>query len=201
MNKKQAKAEETKQQILAAAKELFARKGYTATSIEELATATGSSKANIYYHFKSKEGLFLHLMDEHDCEWKAYWAQQKSRYRTLIEQLYGMTEAGIKAGFHHPLHKAAGEFLGETKGKNSYVTERINKKTEEDRAYYRDFFQQGIDNGEFKNGDPQAMALTLESLFRGLSEIALLMDYEEAQNLFRNSLTILLHGIASDVSS
>lgn len=201
MNKKQAKAEETRQHILSAAKELFARKGYTATSIEELAAATGSSKANIYYHFKSKEGLFLYLMDEHDCEWKAHWEQQKPRYCTNIQQLYGMTAEGIRAGFHHPLHKAAGEFLGETKGKNSYVTERINQKTEENRAFYRDFFQQGIDNGEFKNGDPQIMALTLESLFRGLSEIAMQMDYEDAQKIFRESITIMLHGIAADSSS
>ncbi|MCU6708470.1 TetR/AcrR family transcriptional regulator [Paenibacillus sp. J5C_2022] len=201
MNKKRAQAEETKQHILSAAKELFARKGYTATSLEELAAATGSSKANIYYHFKSKEGLFLQLMDEHDCEWKAHWAKQKSRYRTYAEQMYGMTEEGIKAGFHHPLHKAAGEFLGETKGKNSYVTEQINKKTEENRAYYRDFFQKGIDSGEFKNLAPHQMALTMESLFRGLSEIALNMDYEEAQKLFRDSIAIILHGIAADSSS
>lgn len=64
MNKKQQQSEETKRRIAEAAKALFMQKGYRSTSIENIVEATGSSKGNIYYHFKSKEGLFLHLIEE-----------------------------------------------------------------------------------------------------------------------------------------
>ncbi len=44
--------------ILKEAENLFAQKGFKATSISEIANKTGGSKANIYHHFKSKEHLY-----------------------------------------------------------------------------------------------------------------------------------------------
>jgi len=44
--------------ILSVAKSLFAQQGFKATSISEIATQAGGSKANIYHHFKSKEHLY-----------------------------------------------------------------------------------------------------------------------------------------------
>ena len=70
-----------------AAKALFSQKGYKATSIEEIVEATGSSKGNIYYHFKSKEGLFLYLIDEWDLEWERNWKERESLYKTTRDKL------------------------------------------------------------------------------------------------------------------
>ena len=44
--------------ILSAAARLFADKGYDAASMREIAEAAGVTKPTIYYHFKSKLGLF-----------------------------------------------------------------------------------------------------------------------------------------------
>ena len=48
--------------ILESARELFAQKGYAATSIREISQAAGVTKPVIYYHFKDKEHLYLELM-------------------------------------------------------------------------------------------------------------------------------------------
>lgn len=48
--------------ILATAAELFSEHDYAATSINAIATAAGTSKANIFHHFGSKEGLFLAVL-------------------------------------------------------------------------------------------------------------------------------------------
>ena len=48
--------------ILATAAELFSERGYAGTSINTIATAAGTSKANIFHHFGSKEGLFLAVL-------------------------------------------------------------------------------------------------------------------------------------------
>lgn len=45
------------QKILDAAVNLFARKGYAATSTREIAEAAGITKPMLYYYFQSKEGL------------------------------------------------------------------------------------------------------------------------------------------------
>lgn len=49
--------------ILSAAGELFLRKGYAATSIADIATAVGASKAAVFYHFRTKESIAAELLD------------------------------------------------------------------------------------------------------------------------------------------
>jgi len=50
--------------LLREAAGLFSRKGYAATSVGEIVAAAGVTKPVLYYHFKSKEGLYLSLMEE-----------------------------------------------------------------------------------------------------------------------------------------
>ncbi|WP_433626338.1 TetR family transcriptional regulator [Nocardia sp. CA-120079] len=50
-------------EILAAARELFLRKGYAATSIADIAAAAGISKAAVFYHFKTKESITAELLE------------------------------------------------------------------------------------------------------------------------------------------
>ncbi|GAE04309.1 regulatory protein, TetR [Paenibacillus sp. JCM 10914] len=88
MNKKQQQSEDTRKRIADAAKQLFMQKGYKSTSIEEIVEATGSSKGNIYYHFKSKEGLFLFLIEEWDLEWDQRWDEQGRNYKNSVDKLY-----------------------------------------------------------------------------------------------------------------
>jgi len=41
---------------------LFARKGYAATTTREIVAAAGVTKPVLYYYFRSKEGIYLELM-------------------------------------------------------------------------------------------------------------------------------------------
>src|SRR4051812_30373164 len=47
------------QQLLDVAKELFARKGYQGTSIEDIARGAGVTRPIVYDHFDSKDSLYL----------------------------------------------------------------------------------------------------------------------------------------------
>ncbi|TAN34954.1 TetR/AcrR family transcriptional regulator [bacterium] len=51
-------------QVLAAAAQLFRRKGYAATSTREIASALGMQKASLYHHISSKEDLLFQLSRE-----------------------------------------------------------------------------------------------------------------------------------------
>ena len=53
-----------KEQILKAATVLFANKGYAETSTLELSEVTGVASGTIFYHFGSKEGLFLAILED-----------------------------------------------------------------------------------------------------------------------------------------
>lgn len=50
--------------LLQAARQLFAEKGYAATSVDDLVAAAGVSTATLYHHFGSKVGIFTSLADE-----------------------------------------------------------------------------------------------------------------------------------------
>jgi AcrR family transcriptional regulator len=53
----------TRDLLLSAAEQVFARVGYEKAQVEEIAEAAGFSKGALYAHFKSKEELFLGLYE------------------------------------------------------------------------------------------------------------------------------------------
>jgi AcrR family transcriptional regulator len=55
----------TKQKILTGAVNLFAVKGYTETSIRELADAVGLKGGSIYNHFRSKNAILQYILEDY----------------------------------------------------------------------------------------------------------------------------------------
>ena len=53
-----------RERLLREAADIFSRKGYAATSVGEIVAAAGVTKPVLYYHFQSKENLYLTLMEE-----------------------------------------------------------------------------------------------------------------------------------------
>lgn len=53
----------THERLLAAAAQVFADRGYGAASVEEIAKAADVSVGSVYTHFRSKQNLFLALMN------------------------------------------------------------------------------------------------------------------------------------------
>jgi AcrR family transcriptional regulator len=62
--KPQQRAAMTRNLLLNAAEQVFARVGYEKAQVEEIAEAAGFSKGALYAHFKSKEDLFLALYEK-----------------------------------------------------------------------------------------------------------------------------------------
>lgn len=62
MAKKRRDSEESIEKIERAALQLFAKKGYSNTSLEQVADVAGFTKGAVYYYFKTKETLLLHLL-------------------------------------------------------------------------------------------------------------------------------------------
>ena len=60
----QKRSQETRANILNAAQSLFAQNGYDATGVADICQEAGVSKGSFYYHFPSKQALFLELLDE-----------------------------------------------------------------------------------------------------------------------------------------
>ena len=54
-----------REQILARAAELFARQGYTATSMNQVALACGVSKPSLYHYVRDKYQLLVEIAEDH----------------------------------------------------------------------------------------------------------------------------------------
>jgi AcrR family transcriptional regulator len=55
---------DTRFRILEAAINIFSQKGYHDTRVDEIVQAAGTSKGGVYFHFPSKQDIFLGLIDE-----------------------------------------------------------------------------------------------------------------------------------------
>jgi TetR/AcrR family transcriptional repressor of nem operon len=83
------KGEMTKQKILDDAAKIFQRKGFGATSINDLLSATGVTKGNLYFHFPGKETVGIAVLQ-----------QESERFmRFLDEALTGSTPAACLDNF------------------------------------------------------------------------------------------------------
>ncbi len=54
---------DTREKILQVAYKLFIRKGYTATSVNQIAQEAGIGKATVYHHFPDKQAIAYALLD------------------------------------------------------------------------------------------------------------------------------------------
>ena len=60
----QQRSEETRDQILTAAVQLFCKSGYEAAAVADICNLAGVSKGAFYHHFPSKQTLFLAIIEE-----------------------------------------------------------------------------------------------------------------------------------------
>ena len=58
------KGEETKERIKEISMDLFHRRGYRSTSINDIIESTGVKKGNLYYHYPAKDSLVLEVLGE-----------------------------------------------------------------------------------------------------------------------------------------
>ena len=81
---RERRLERTRSLLLDAAEEVFAEKGFTPASLDDIARAAGYTKGAIYKHFATKEDLFLAVSDRY---WRRY-------FDTFADVLSAATEVG-----------------------------------------------------------------------------------------------------------
>ena len=62
----------TRAQIVTVAARLFARGGYSGTSIEQLLGELGISRGALYHHYRSKDALFEAVLEQVEADIAKY---------------------------------------------------------------------------------------------------------------------------------
>ncbi|MFI6393527.1 TetR/AcrR family transcriptional regulator [Nonomuraea sp. NPDC050547] len=80
-------SQESRELILAAAAELFAEKGYRQTTFADVGERSGISRGSIPWHFGSKEGLLLAVLERSLEELRAGLGEPPERVETALDLL------------------------------------------------------------------------------------------------------------------
>lgn len=177
--RRQAPAATRRAQILDAAQGCFSAHGYHATTMDDLVKAAGLSKGSLYWHFASKEDVFLALLERFTEEAFRTWDEElaagasaldaiESGARGLLEQLEGEpTYLGTWIEFvHHPRGR---ERMAEVYRESR---ERLQRMLEHDAAA-----------GRLGGGSTEGFAASLLAGLEGLLLQALVdPDFEARQH-------------------
>lgn len=160
-----------KETIIKAATELFGEKGYRETTTADIRKRAGVAQGTLFYHFKSKEGIILHI-----------FAEILSNYLNEVRKFSSEGINGLEA-----LVKYArlAERLRKEKGENlvfilpNFVPSLL-KDNEEIRNIFIEYYQStlasleslitlGIKDGSIREVDPKTTAHLLFALSTGIN--------------------------------
>jgi len=145
-----------RESILAAAALLFRRKGYAATAVREIVERAGVTKPVLYYYFRNKEGLFRAIMRESRARFEALLREggggvsARERLHDLAARLFALVrERAEVARLVYALYYGPGQ------GAPPVDVDGYRRRF---REAVLGAVKEGIRTGEFRRGDPHAMA-------------------------------------------
>ena len=151
----------TKRKIFETSMELFAKKGYDATSIEEITATVGVAKGTLYYHFSSKEGIFNFLVEEGMKLLKNSIDIKTSKLEKATDKIKAIILIQIKVIIKY-------ENLITIVLNQVWGNEQINKFCQQYVFKHIETIQkvveEGIKNGEIVPGNPEAIATEIFGL-------------------------------------
>jgi AcrR family transcriptional regulator len=191
-------SEERKTQILDAAMDTFAEKGFQRTRMSDIAETSGLSKGALYWYFDSKDTIIRNLLDRiFEPEVKDFKSLLADK-RPVEERLYAFGERGgrdiINMLKWMPL---VYDFIAMAL-RQQLLKETISKYYRINIEIIEELIQQGIDSGEFRAVNALDVALAVGSTIEG-TVVLWLYDPEmiDIQACIQSNLRILLEGIKS----
>jgi AcrR family transcriptional regulator len=101
LTRRDRERQETRERILDAARELFAREGYEAVTMRAIARRIEYTPTAIYHHFKDKDALFTELSHQ-DFRALAGAFQRIGRIEDPVERLRRIGDAYVAFALEHP---------------------------------------------------------------------------------------------------
>lgn len=190
------KGSEKRSMILDKALELFVQKGYAATSMDDIVKHTGVSKGSIYYHFSSKDDLFVSMVEKINREWVEEWAGIRPQFPDVESRLMGASLHFVNS-FQSPLTKVAEEFSMNVQEGYQGVYDRLVEISMVQIHVFTEIFREGMEQQDFAEADPSRLAVLFTSMLSGMSVYLKVFPQEERKSHTQEAVNILLNGIKS----
>ncbi|HEA65962.1 MAG TPA: TetR/AcrR family transcriptional regulator [Desulfobacterales bacterium] len=172
-----------KEKIIHESLKLFSLKGFLGTPIDEILKAANSSKGGFYNHFKSKEDLFYHVLDEARSIWRERNLDGLSRNGDPIanvEQfLKNFRDRYLKDSENFPGGCIFITLLVELKNQRPHLADEINKGFIGLKNMLKRHLNKAQETGKLqKDVDPEAIT---EMLFNNILGVTITYNADKSE--------------------
>ena len=196
LSSSKSRAWETRTAILEAAADCFAENGYAETGVAEICHRAGVSRGALYYHFESKQAIFLELVDAQLAELKE--ALEKSACDAVNIPASLRRLSYLLPGLIRSDYTRAGIFLEvwSQASREQTVREALLDTYQHFEGIFARLIRRGIDEGTFAPIDPAVGAQALLAMASG-TFVRSLLDPEGTDwgKTAEESINILINGL------
>lgn len=188
--------EETLNRILEAASTCFINKGYRDTSVADICKEAGVSKGAFYYHFESKQAVFINILNSWLGNLESLLKASTENAQNIPDSLFKMSS--ILQNVLRPDNEQLSIFLElwNQASRDEEVRKATIKPYRQYRKVLEELIEKGIKEGSLKPVDPKISAQIILSMVSGIF-LQRLLDPEGANwdLIIKDSLQILLEGM------
>lgn len=196
--RKEREKQERREEIFNAAKTVFAKKGFSQTTMEEVAERAKLSKGAIYLYFKSKEDLLISLienyLDKLTILIKNIAESKKSPFEkinNIVMQILSYLQ--MNKEFTCIFSPERGEFLHKMQKKT--VRDRTLSKLQNQTMLIAQVIKEGIKLNVFRNIDPYISASAIFAMIHTIIAGAIIYETTPSKKEIQTIIDIFLNGI------
>jgi len=184
-------------QILSAAFEVFVKKGYSKTTMDDIVVASKLSKGALYHYYGSKKDLFISLIDH----WETYTFQdfydKKSEDKKASDILRFFAKNVIKTVTDKKHAYIAEIEFRAMSIQDGEIRERSNLLYNKLLDLFEKVVAKGIKEKEFKNLDVRKTAMSILAIFQGISWFVVADEkYVTPEEYINDSIELIISSIS-----
>ncbi len=188
------KIDDTKDIILHVAGKIFAKHGFSKTTIDGIARAAHKAKGSIYYHFKSKEELFQGVVEKEFQTLRSELIKAIDDGKNAKEKLTNYIIVRMKTisdlvNFNEVVKKDYLDYL-------DFIGEIRKKYDNEEVVLIKSILTGGINNKEFDLNNVELTAPAILTALKGL-ELPFFMEdeYNKLEIRLKELVRLLIMGL------
>ena len=183
-----------KETIIHESMKLFSLNGFVGTSIDDILSASNSSKGGFYNHFKSKEDLFLEVLDEARKIWRDRnlkgLSQNQDALTNIKKLLINFRDVYLKNSDSFPGGCIFIILMVEVKNQRPHLSKEIKKGFVGVKKMIKRYLEEAKDSGQLKNGaDTDEMS---EILFNGMLGAAVSYNGKDSDSALDAAINSLI---------
>ena len=189
--------ENRKNQILNAAFEVFVKKGYSKTTMDDIVLASKLSKGALYHYYGSKKELFLSLIDH----WEIYtfkdFYNKKSQNKKASDILRFFGENVINT-----LNEKKHAYIAEIEframsNQDAEIKNRSNILYGKLLDLFEKVVKKGVKENEFKDLDVRKTSMAFLAIFQSITWFVITDEKSvSAESYIRDSIELIINSIS-----